>query len=200
MLNLQASDAVRKAGSAGKPVMHVEVRVVVDGATSEAGPGEIGELWVRGPAVTPGYKPEATLAAFAEGGWLRTGDAVCVDDEGFVTIVDRWKEMYVSGGENVYPAEVESVLYRHPAVAEAAVIGVSDQRWGEVGCAVVVCRNGTAVTEAELLARCATALARYKIPRSVMFVGALPRNAVGKVHKPTLRRQFEKVISGDLQA
>jgi fatty-acyl-CoA synthase len=104
--------------------------------------------------------------------------------------------MYISGGENVYPAEVENVLYRHPAVAEAAVIGVPDPRWGEVGCAVVVRKNDAAVTEAELLAHCAAALARYKIPRSAMFVDALPRNAVGKVHKPTLRRQLGSAASG----
>jgi fatty-acyl-CoA synthase len=114
---------------------------------------------------------------------------VCVDDEGFFTIVDRRKDMYVSGGENVYPAEVENVLYRHPAVAEAAVIGVPDPRWGEVGRAIVVARPGM-LTEAELLAHCGTALARYKIPRSVIFAEALPRNALGKVHKRSLRRQF----------
>ncbi len=201
VLNLEAADAVRKAGSAGKPAMHVEARVVVDEATREAAPGEVGELWVRGPAVTPGYwnRPEATRAAFAEGGWLRTGDAVRVDGEGFFTIVDRWKDMYVSGGENVYPAEVENVLYRHPAVAEAAVIGVPDTRWGEVGCAVVVRKDGASVTEAELLAHCAAALARYKIPHTAIFVDELPRNAVGKVHKPTLRRQFGDAVPGQPQ-
>jgi fatty-acyl-CoA synthase len=200
ILNLEAADAVRKAGSAGKPVMHVEVRVV-DAAVRDAACGEVGELWVRGPAVTPGYwnQPETTRAAFAEGGWLRTGDAVRMDDEGFVTIVDRWKDMYVSGGENVYPAEVENVLYRHPAVAEAAVIGVPDPHWGEVGCAVVVRRSGATVTEAELLAHCGAALARYKIPNSVVFAAALPRNAVGKVHKPTLRRQLGGVVPRVLQ-
>jgi fatty-acyl-CoA synthase len=199
ILNLEAADAVRKAGSAGKPVMHVEVRVVAEAAARDAAPGEVGELWVRGPAVTPGYwnKPEATRAAFTEDGWLRTGDAVCVDDEGFITIVDRWKDMYVSGGENVYPAEVENALYRHPAVAEAAVIGVPDPRWGEVGCAFVVRRDGATVAEAELLSHCAAALARYKVPRSVMIVETLPRNAVGKVHKPTLRRQYGSTAPTD---
>jgi len=198
VLNLEAADAVRKAGSAGKPVMHAEVRIVGDAPARDAAPGEVGELWVRGPAVTPGYwnQREATAAAFAEGGWLRTGDAVRIDEEGFITIVDRWKDMYVSGGENVYPAEVENVLYRHPAVAEAAVIGVPDPRWGEVGCAIVVLRPGSATTETELLAHVSAALARYKIPGSVIFQEALPRNAVGKVHKPTLRRQFASAVSG----
>ena len=192
VLNLEAADAGRKAGSAGKPVLHAEVRVVAEAGARDAAPGEVGELWVRGPAVTPGYwnNPEATRAAFVEGGWLRTGDAVRVDEEGFFFVVDRWKDMFVSGGENVYPAEVENVLYRHPAVAEAAVIGVPDERWGEVGRAVVVPRPGAAPTEAELLAHCAAALARYKIPRSVVFADELPRSAVGKVHKPTLRQRF----------
>jgi fatty-acyl-CoA synthase len=195
VLNLDAADAARKAGSAGKPVMHVEVRVAADAEGGrDAAPGEVGELWVRGPAVAPGYwnRPEAARGAFAEGGWLRTGDAVRVDEEGFFFIVDRWKDMYISGGENVYPAEVEHVLQRHPAVAEAAVIGVPDARWGESGRAVVVPEPGAGATpsEAELLAHCAAALARYKVPKSVVFADALPRNAVGKVHKPTLRRLF----------
>ncbi|MBD0275027.1 MAG: long-chain fatty acid--CoA ligase [Acetobacteraceae bacterium] len=193
VLNLEAADAVRKAGSAGKPVLHAEVRVVADAEGRRgAAAGEVGELWVRGPAVTPGYwnRPEATRAAFAEGGWLRSGDAVRVDEEGFFFVVDRWKGMFISGGENVYPAEVENVLYRHPAVAEAAVIGVPDERWGEVGRAVVVPRPGAAPTEAELLAHCAASLARYKVPRSVVLADELPRSAVGKVHKPTLRQRF----------
>ncbi len=192
VLNLEAADAGRKAGSAGKPVLHAEVRVVAEAGTRDAAPGEVGELWVRGPAVTPGYwnNPEATRAAFVEGGWLRTGDAVRVDEEGFFFVVDRWKDMFVSGGENVYPAEVEKVLHHHPAVAEAAVIGVPDPKWGEVGRAVVVPKPGQAPTEAELRAHCAAALARYKVPRSVVFAEALPRNAVGKVHKPTLRQCF----------
>ena len=165
---------------------------VVDTEGRDSPPGEIGELWVRGPAVTPGYwnNAVATRAAFAEGGRLRPGDAVRVDEECFFTIVDRWKDMYISGGENVYPAEVENVLYRLLAVAEAAVIGVPDPRWGEVGRAVVVPRPGEALTEDEVLAHCAAGLARYKVPRSVLFAEALPRNATGKVHKPTLRRQF----------
>ena len=170
VLNLDAADAARKAGSAGKPVMHVEVRVAADAEGGrDAAPGEVGELWVRGPAVAPGYwnRPEAARGAFAEGGWLRTGDAVRVDEEGFFFIVDRWKDMYISGGENVYPAEVERVLHRHPAVAEAAVIGVPDARWGELGRAVVVPEPGAAAapSEAELLAHCAAALARYKVPK-----------------------------------
>lgn len=171
---------------------------MADATGRDIAPGEVGELWVRGPAVTPGYwnQPEATHAAFAEGGWLRTGDAVLVDEEGFFTIVDRWKDMFISGGENVYPAEVENVLYSHPGVAEAAVIGLPDSRWGEIGLAVIVRKAGAVLTEAELLAHCATGLARYKIPRAAVFVETLPRNAVGKVHKPTLRQQYLRAVSG----
>jgi fatty-acyl-CoA synthase len=196
VLNLEAADAARKPGSAGKPVLHAEVRVVADGAGQrDAAVGEVGELWVRGPAVAPGYwnRPEDTRAALTEDGWFRSGDAVRVDEEGFFFVVDRWKDMFISGGENVYPAEVENVLYRHPAVAEAAVIGVPDPRWGEAGQAVIVLRPGQTPSEAELLAHCAANLARYKVPRSVLFAPELPRSAVGKVHKPTLRLWFGAV-------
>jgi len=190
VLLLDREDAVRKAGSAGKPVLHTEVRLVnADG--NDAARGEVGELWVKGPNVTPGYwnQPEVTRGAFTDG-WLHTGDAAWIDDEGFYTIVDRWKDMYISGGENVYPAEVENLLYQVEAIAEAAVIGVADPRWGEVGRAIVVVKPGHSLSETELLTYCAANLARYKLPHSVVFTDALPRNATGKVHKSTLRAQF----------
>ncbi|WP_428538472.1 acyl-CoA synthetase [Rhodopila sp.] len=190
VLMLDKQDAVRKAGSAGKPVLHVQMRVVAEDG-SDAPVGCIGELWVKGPNITKGYwqQPETTAAAFTDD-WLHTGDAALVDDEGFYFIVDRWKDMYISGGENVYPAEVENVLYQHDAIAEAAVIGVSDARWGQVGRAVVVVRPGCALSEDAVIGHCAASLARYKLPQSVVFTEALPRNATGKVHKPTLRRRF----------
>jgi fatty-acyl-CoA synthase len=149
---------------------------------------------VKGPNITKGYwnQPEVTEAAFTDG-WLHTGDAALRDEEGYYFIVDRWKDMYISGGENVYPAEVENVLYQHDAVAEAAVIGVPDQRWGEVGRAVVVVKSGRTVSETGIVAHCAANLARYKLPHSVVFTDALPRNATGKVHKPTLRQQLGEV-------
>jgi fatty-acyl-CoA synthase len=190
VLTLDREDAARKAGSAGKPVLHTEVRIVrPDGA--DAAPGELGELWVKGPNITPGYwnKPEANAASFTAG-WLHTGDAARVDEEGFYYIVDRWKDMYISGGENVYPAEVENVLYQLPAIAEAAVIGMPDATWGEVGLAIVALKPGASLGEAEIAAHCRANLARYKCPRAFRFVPALPRNATGKVHKPTLRAQF----------
>jgi len=190
MLFLDRQDAPAKPGSAGKPPLHAEIRVV-DAAGADAGPGEVGEIWVRGPSITPGYwnRPEVTRSAFTDG-WLHTGDAARVDADGFYFVVDRWKDMYISGGENVYPAEVENVLYRLPAIAEAAVIGVPDATWGEVGCAVLVLRQDATLGTEEVLAHCAAHLARFKLPRSVMFTEALPRTATGKVHKPTLRQQF----------
>jgi fatty-acyl-CoA synthase len=190
VLTLDREDARRKAGSSGKPVLHTEVRIVKpDG--SEAGVGELGELWVRGPNVTPGYwnRPDANQSSFTDG-WLHTGDATRIDEEGFYYIVDRWKDMYISGGENVYPAEVENVLHQLAAIAEAAVIGVPHEQWGEVGMAIVAVKSGHAVNEAEIHAHCAANLARFKCPRLIRFVDALPRNATGKIHKPTLRSEF----------
>jgi fatty-acyl-CoA synthase len=193
VLMLDKRDAVRKAGSAGKPVLHMQTRVVGEDGI-DVPPGSIGELWVRGPNITKGYwnQPEVTAAAFTDG-WLHTGDAALVDDEGFYFIVDRWKDMYISGGENVYPAEVENVLYQNDSIAEAAVIGIPDQRWGQVGRVVVVVRPGCELSENDVIAHCAANLARYKLPHSVVFTQALPRNATGKVHKPTLRRRFGDV-------
>jgi fatty-acyl-CoA synthase len=193
VLVLDKEDAVRKAGSAGKPALNMDMRVVGEDGL-DAPPGTIGELWVKGPPITKGYwnQPEVTEASFTDH-WLHTGDAALVDGEGYYFIVDRWKDMYISGGENVYPAEVENVLYQNEAVAEAAVIGVSDARWGQVGRAVVVLKPGWSLSEDEVVAHCAANLARYKLPHSVVFTDALPRNATGKVHKPTLRRIFGDV-------
>jgi fatty-acyl-CoA synthase len=190
VLALDRDDALRKAGSAGKPLLHTDVRVVgPDG--SDRPVGEMGELWVKGPNVTPGYwnRPDATAASFTDG-WLHTGDAARVDSDGFYYIVDRWKDMYISGGENVYPAEVENVLYQIPAVAEAAVIGIADERWGETGLAIVALKPGESTDEAAILAHCRANLARFKCPSRIRFIDALPRNATGKVHKPTLRKEF----------
>jgi len=190
VLTLDREDAVRKAGSSGKPVLHTEVRIVrPDGA--DAATGELGELWVKGPNVTPGYwnRPDANASSFTDG-WLHTGDATRVDEDGFYYIVDRWKDMYISGGENVYPAEVESVLHQIEAIAEAAIIGVPDPQWGEVGLAIVAVKPGHSLTETQIQAHCGANLARFKCPRLIRFVDALPRNATGKIHKPTLRRDF----------
>ncbi|HEY0849293.1 MAG TPA: long-chain fatty acid--CoA ligase [Bradyrhizobium sp.] len=197
---LDKEDAARKAGSSGKPVLHTEVRIVrPDG--SDADVGELGELWVKGPNVTPGYwnRPDADKSSFTDG-WLHTGDATRMDEDGFYYIVDRWKDMYISGGENVYPAEVESVLHQLAAVAEAAIIGVPNEQWGEVGMAIVAVKPGHTLTPAEIHAHCAANLARFKCPRLIEFVDALPRNATGKIHKPTLRKQFSVTKPTDASA
>ncbi len=192
VLCLDRRDAVRKIGSAGKPVLHTETRIV-DELGQEVKQGEMGELWVRGPNVTPGYwnRPEANASSFTDG-WLHTGDAARLDEEGYYYIVDRTKDMYISGGENVYPAEIESVLYQLPQLAEAAVIGVPDERWGEVGKAIVVVKPGQVLTEAQILDHCRENLARFKLPRYVEFIDVLPRTASGKVHKVTLRQMQAK--------
>jgi fatty-acyl-CoA synthase len=170
-------------GSCGKPLAATTLSIRdVEGA--EAPTGTAGELWVRGPHVTSGYwqRPEETAAAFAEG-WMRTGDIAVVDDAGFYTILDRRKDMFISGGENVYPAEVEAAIARLAGVRDVAVIGVDDTRWGEVGYAFVVGE----VDQSSVVAHCAGVLARYKIPRDVAVVDAIPRNASGKALKTTLR-------------
>ncbi len=187
---LDPGDALRKIGSTGKALMHTEFRIVNDDG-GDCGPDEVGELWVAGPHITPGYwnKPEATESAF-EGRWLKTGDAARMDDEGFVFIVDRWKDMYISGGENVYPAEVENVLYQIAGVAEAAVIGVPNDRWGEVGLAVLALQPGAEVDRQQVQEHCAERLAKFKVPADIAIVEALPRNATGKVLKRELRNRF----------
>jgi fatty-acyl-CoA synthase len=178
VLCVPPDDARRRAGWAGKPYPYVEVDL-----SSE------GELLVRGPNVFAGYwrNPEATAEAFTADGWLRTGDVAERDAEGFYRIRGRLKDMYISGGENVYPAEIEAVLHAHPAVADAAVVGVTDERWGEVGIAFVVAERD--VAEEELLEHCRARLARFKVPRSVRLVSEIPRNSVGKIQKDALRTE-----------
>ena len=187
---LDPADALRKLGSIGKVLMHTEARIV-NALGGDCQPGEIGELWLAGPNITPGYwmRPDATAAAF-EGRWLKTGDAARQDDDGFFYIVDRWKDMYISGGENVYPAEVENVLYQLPQVAEAAVIGVPSDQWGEVGLAVLVLKPGQALDRDTVIGHCSGRLARFKLPQDIAIIDALPRNATGKVLKRELRQRF----------
>jgi fatty-acyl-CoA synthase len=189
-----------KPGAVGWPLLHVEVRIVLEaeaGRRVEAGPGEVGELWIRGPHVSPGYAddPEATAASFVDG-WLRTGDLARADADGCVTIVGRSKDMIISGGENIYPAEIESALAGHPEVAEAAVIGMPDPRWGEVGCAFVVAAAGCSPSADSLLAGLRERLARYKIPKAVVFVEALPRTGAGKIDKRALAARLRATEDG----
>ncbi len=187
---LDAADVVAHAGSVGKPIAHVQYRIADDDGR-DVPTGQTGELLIRGPNVFIGYwqKPEATHEALA-GGWFRTGDLARVDEEGFYYIVDRKKDMVISGGENVYPAEVEQVLHRHPAIADVAVIGTPHARWGEAVTAVIVRKEGVELAEAELIAWTRERLAHFKCPRVVAFVDALPRTATGKVLKRELRQQW----------
>lgn len=184
--SLHQDDAVRKRGSIGFPNFYVETRIVRDDGRT-AGVDEVGELWMRGDMVTPGYwgRPKATAEAITDG-WFHTGDMMRRDDEGFHFVVDRKKNMYISGGENVYPAEVEAVLVEHPDVVEAAVVGVPDERWGEVGRAHVVLRPDAHPDDEALIAFCRDRLAKYKTPRYVSFLDTLPRNEAGKIDRKKL--------------
>lgn len=184
---LKPEDCEVKIGSAGLPAMHTAVRIV-DEDGGDLGPNQTGELWVKGPNVTPGYwnRAEANVDSFTDG-WLHTGDAAIIDEEGYVYIVDRWKDMYISGGENVYPAEVENVIYQLPEIGEVAIIGVPDDKWVEVGRAIVTLKAGETITEAAIINYCREHLARFKVPQSVVFVDEIPHNATGKVLKRVLR-------------
>jgi len=177
--------------SCGKPYPWVEVRIVDASTGEDAATGAVGELWTRSHQNMPGYwnNPAATAEAITPEGWFRTGDAGYVDDEGFLYLHDRVKDMIVSGGENVYPAEVENVLAKHPGVADVAVIGVPDDKWGEAVKAIVV-RSGPDVTEDELIAFARENLAGYKLPKSVDFAETLPRNPSGKLLKRELREPY----------
>jgi long-chain acyl-CoA synthetase len=179
--------------SAGRSSVVCEVRITrADG--SEADIGEVGEIAIRGPNVMLGYwsDPAATQAAL-RGGWMHSGDAAHMDAEGFIYIVDRIKDMIVTGGENVYSAEVENAIHRHPAVREAAVIGIPDEKWGETVHAVVVPVEGMSLDAQALIAHCRTLIAPYKCPKSVEIrAEALPKTAAGKITKKPLREPYWK--------
>ena len=179
-----------KIGTIGRPVGSMLTRVVrADG--SDAGPNERGELLIKGPGVTPGYwnLPQASAAAIVDG-WLHSGDIAYADDDGDYYIVDRAKDMYISGAENVYPAEVENVLFQMPQIADAAVIGVADAKWGDVGAAIVVLKANQLLAVAELQEFCRTRLSGYKVPKHVVFLSALPRTPAGKLEKNKLRTRY----------
>lgn len=185
---LDVERLIDKAGSCGLPLLAVQTRIVDDEGIDVA-QGETGELWIKGPSVTRGYwnQPELTAKVFHDG-WFKTGDAAMQDADGFYYLVDRKKDMYISGGENVYPAEVEAVLAELPEIAEAAVIGVPDERWGEVGRAFIIPRAGAVLTEEQVIAHCRERLARFKVPVRVIIADAIPRTASGKVQKHLLSR------------
>ena len=177
--------------SAGKPLAGVEV-AILDGEGKPLPAGEVGEIATRSKANMKGYwnLPDASKRTMTEDGWLRTGDAGYLDEDGYVYVHDRVKDMIISGGENVYPAEVENAVFGHPAVAEVAVIGVPDDTWGESVKAVVVLKDGQTATDDEIMAFARTRIAGYKTPRSVDFIDALPRNPSGKILKRELRAPY----------
>jgi fatty-acyl-CoA synthase len=177
-----------KLGSAGQPPLHSDTRIVDDN-NRPLSAGERGEICLRGPNIMKGYwnRPEATAAAIDNEGWFHSGDVGYVDEDGFLFICDRLKDMVISGGENVYPAEVEGALYKHKSIAEVAVIGMPDEKWGEVVTAVVALHDGHQLTLEELREFAQPLLARYKLPLRLHVVDALPRNPAGKVLKFVLK-------------
>jgi len=188
-VTLSPTDAMRKPGSAGRPLPPVQLRIMRD--NSSASPGEPGEIFLKGPTITPGYvdRPEATAQAFQDG-WFATGDIGYLDKDGYLYVLDRRADLIICGGENVYPAEIESVLLSHPGIAEAGVCGQADAQWGQVPIAFVVPKAGSIVSAGELLEYIAQKLARYKLPRAIYFTGQLPRTSSGKL----LRRELPRLL------
>jgi fatty-acyl-CoA synthase len=191
---LTSEHSLSKLGSAGRPPLFTEVRIADPDNAAITEPLARGEVCVRGPNVLPGYwnRPEATAEAIDADGWFHTGDVGYLDDDGFLFIADRVKDMVITGGENVYPAEVESVLFAHPAVAEVAVIGLPDERWGEAVTAIVVAKADPPTLD-DLRDFAGRSLARYKLPTRLQVVDVLPRNPAGKVWKFELRERFSEV-------
>lgn len=191
--SLAPAMSAQKAGSAGLPHFFTEIRIV-DEQGGILRSGEVGEIQIMGPNVIAEYwnRPEATQSSFADELWFRSGDLGYTDDDGFLFISDRLKDMIISGGENVYPAQVEQVILERAEVASVAVFGVADEKWGEVPWAAVVLRDGAVLGADELRAHLETSLARYKIPRQILFVDDLPRTASGKVRKVELRARYEQ--------
>ncbi len=187
LTSLHQDDAVRKKGSIGRPNYYVQTKIV-DENGQPVPSGEAGELLLKGPMVTPGYwqNPEATAKAIRDG-WFHSGDMAMRDEDNYFYIVDRIKNMFISGGENVYPAEVERALLTHPAISEAAVIGVADTKWGEVGKAFIVTTPNCSLTKEEVVQHCKSKLAGFKVPRHYVFVQQLPKNDTGKIDRKTLK-------------
>ncbi len=185
--SLPAEEAIRKEGSVGYPNFHIQTRIEKESG-ADAAPGEVGELLMRGPHVFSGYwnDPDSTRETLIDG-WVRTGDLFRRDEENFHYVVGRKKEMFISGGENVYPAQIEKVLYRHPAIAQVAVVGISDSRWGEVGCAFVVLRDGAEASAQEILEWSREFLAGYQRPKHLILCAKLPVGHSGKIDKNVLR-------------
>ncbi len=182
---------MKKAGSIGLPLPNVEVRIVSPETFEDLKSGEVGEIWLKGPNVTPGYweKPQETEAAFVNG-WFRTGDLGKKDEDGYYYITDRLKHVIISGGENISPKEIESVLDRHQKILESCVIGVPDKKWGEKVVAAIVLKPGATLTVKEIEAYCKSLLLDWKCPKEVFFLEELPRNRMGKVMKEEVAKRF----------
>jgi O-succinylbenzoic acid--CoA ligase len=193
-VTLAPSDALRKLGSAGRPLLPVQIQIRQENQPARA--GEAGVIYLQGPTITPGYadRPDATAEAFQDG-WFCTGDLGYLDADGYLYVLDRRSDLIISGGENVYPAEIESVLLAHPAVAEAGVCGQTDPHWGQVAIAFIKTHPGQATEAAEILAYAQQRLARYKVPRAIYFVAELPRNSSGKL----LRRELPALLAEQRQ-
>jgi len=181
--------AITKAGAIGRPNYFVDAQLV-DDDNQPVALGQIGELVLKGPSICSGYfdDPQASADCIDAAGWFHTGDLARMDADGFYFIVDRKKDMFISGGENVYPVEIEQALYGHPAVQQCAVVGVPDPQWGQVGVAAVVLKPDSAADPAELLAFLRSRLARYKIPKSIEIMDSLPISSAGKILKRELKR------------
>ena len=197
---LRPEDQLRKAGSAGLPAINVETRVV-DDQDQPLPPGEVGEIVHRSPHAMLGYwnDPDKTAATFRNG-WFHSGDLGVIDDEGYLSVVDRKKDMIKTGGENVASREVEETIYAHPAVQEVAIFGISDPRWIEAVTAAVVLRDGEDVSEADLIAFCRERLAGFKVPKYVVLLDELPKNASGKLLKRELRDRFASLAEARTEA
>ncbi|GAA4752817.1 long-chain fatty acid--CoA ligase [Nocardioides endophyticus] len=191
MTLMPKSMRVEKSHTVGYPVQHVQIRVVDPVTNEDVAPGGVGEAWVRGPSISPGYwRREADTDPDTQAGWFKCGDAVSIDEDGYVALRGRFKDMYKSGGENVFAAEVERVIAAHPDVQDAAVVGMPDEKWGEVGYAVVVAEEGRTIDESVVIAHVAERLAKYKVPIRVIVVDDFPRNVTGKIQKNVLRDQL----------
>lgn len=188
---LPVSKSKEKAGSAGLPHFFTDVRIA-DPLGGLAAVGAVGEIQISGPNVIKEYwnRPEATVESYSESSWFRSGDMGYQDAEGFLFVSDRIKDMIISGGENIYPAEVEAAIAELPAVGSVAVIGMDDNKWGEVPRAIITLRDGESLTEEQLRSHLEGRLARYKIPKSVVFVEEMPRTASGKIRKMDLRKHY----------
>ncbi len=195
VFSLHQDDAIRKKGSIGFSNFYLDVKIVDDNET-ELGTNEVGELWLKSPAVMPGYwrNSEETAKSITDG-WFHTGDMVMKDDEGYFYVVDRKKNMFISGGENVYPAEIERFLLTHPAIKEAAIIGVPDEKWGEVGKAFIVFNEGKKISSNELQEYCKGKLAKYKMPKYFEIIQSIPKNDAGKTDKKKLLAFHENKIT-----